>query len=193
MQGNEVEITKAHVEQAILRYEKGDRPFHYTASKSWFIVRKNTLYPLKYIYALTINKEPSTFHTSVAMAVLQKIRIELIHSPQNENEKFHNRVCNSIDNTVERRSRLKTADKFPKQKVTEVFVFDRNPDVVAEILVRANGYCEECGERAPFQRRKDGSPYLEVHHKIHLSNGGVDTVKNAEALCPNCHRKKHFG
>lgn len=33
----------------------------------------------------------------------------------------------------------------------------------------------------------------EVHHKVPLSAGGDDTVENAIALCPNCHRKAHFG
>ena len=32
-----------------------------------------------------------------------------------------------------------------------------------------------------------------VRNKIFLSNDGEDTVENAEALCPNCHREKHYG
>lgn len=76
---------------------------------------------------------------------------------------------------------------------TIVTVFKRNPDVVAEVLIRAKGKCESCGKPAPFKRRKDDKPYLEVHHKVFLSNGGDDTVENAEALCPNCHKEKHFG
>ena len=41
--------------------------------------------------------------------------------------------------------------------------------------------------------QRDGTPYLEVHHKIPLAKDGEDTIENAEALCPNCHREKHFG
>ncbi|MFX5176317.1 HNH endonuclease, partial [Acinetobacter baumannii] len=54
-------------------------------------------------------------------------------------------------------------------------------------------HCECCGSLAPFSRRRDGSPYLEVHHKRPLSKGGDDTVENAVALCPNCHRFEHHG
>lgn len=81
-------------------------------------------------------------------------------------------------------------------------VYPRNPDVVAEVLDRAKGFCECCKKPAPFNRKekqnKDNpeyksEPYLEVHHKIFLSQGGGDTVENAEALCPNCHREKHYG
>nr|WP_246290727.1 HNH endonuclease signature motif containing protein [Paraburkholderia fynbosensis] len=71
--------------------------------------------------------------------------------------------------------------------------FRRNPDVVAEALFRAAGTCEGCGSVAPFIRRADGSPYLEVHHRLPLAMGGEDTISNAVALCPNCHRAAHHG
>jgi 5-methylcytosine-specific restriction protein A len=32
-----------------------------------------------------------------------------------------------------------------------------------------------------------------VHHLIRLADGGDDTVDNAVAACPNCHRQRHFG
>ncbi|AOY76703.1 PIN domain-containing protein [Clostridium formicaceticum] len=34
-------------------------------------------------------------------------------------------------------------------------------------------------------------PYLEIHHKIPLSEGGQDVIDNIIVLCPNCHRKIH--
>ncbi|MHC1750389.1 MAG: HNH endonuclease [Cellulosilyticaceae bacterium] len=53
--------------------------------------------------------------------------------------------------------------------------------------------CERCGATAPFIRASDGTPYLEVHHKIRLADGGEDTVENAMTVCPNCHRELHLG
>jgi 5-methylcytosine-specific restriction protein A len=35
-------------------------------------------------------------------------------------------------------------------------------------------------------------PFLEEHHIEWLSKGGEDTIDNAVALCPNCHRKMHI-
>jgi hypothetical protein len=94
-----------------------------------------------------------------------------------------------------RRERLRNAPKKPNQRSVTTTVFERNPDVVAEVLERAKGICEheQCRKPAPFRRASDNSPYLEVHHKIPLAQGGDDTVENAIALCPNCHRKAHFG
>lgn len=97
------------------------------------------------------------------------------------------------DSSTERQQRLQNAAKLPAKvkAITEVFL--RNSDVVAEVLYRAQGKCEHCHQPAPFLRKKNGSPYLEVHHKKQLANGGEDTVENALALCPNCHRELHFG
>lgn len=93
----------------------------------------------------------------------------------------------------ERQKRLRTSNKIPKRTPVVLFAFERNPDVVAEVLLRANGICERCSTAAPFLRRKDSTPYLEVHHVVQLSCGGEDTVENATALCPNCHRELHYG
>lgn len=66
----------------------------------------------------------------------------------------------------------------------------RDPLVRAYVLHLANGICELCEQRAPFQD-SDGDWYLEVHHVKQLAHGGPDTTENAVALCPNCHRAVH--
>jgi 5-methylcytosine-specific restriction protein A len=93
----------------------------------------------------------------------------------------------------DRQQRLAVAPRVPERFAVIASVFERNPDVIAEVLLRANGTCEKCHRVAPFARRSDGTPYLEVHHWKPLSEGGEDTVENAGALCPNCHREAHFG
>lgn len=93
----------------------------------------------------------------------------------------------------ERRERLTTADPVPEQIFIMTRAFRRNQDVVAEVLLRANGQCEACRQPAPFRRAKDGTPFLEVHHVMTLAQGGLDTVENAIAVCPNCHRQQHYG
>ena len=126
-----------------------------------------------------------------------------ICNPDPKNDSFGNlesyfsyleaEILRSCVDSNGRKTRLKTAPTIPESFITTTTIFYRNPDVIAEVLARANGYCEECEAAAPFNRANDGSPYLEVHHNVPLSKGGEDTVKNAFALCPNCHRKAHFG
>ncbi|EGR2355526.1 HNH endonuclease [Vibrio alginolyticus] len=113
---------------------------------------------------------------------------------QQEFEKFAQLVAEASKvNASIRKDRLSSYDGVAKSKVVETIVYSRSPEVVAETLERANGVCEKCGEDAPFNRKSDGSPYLEVHHIIPLSQSGLDLLSNTIALCPNCHRQAHFG
>lgn len=109
-------------------------------------------------------------------------------------QSFDEHVAESLrDSSAARRQRLARADHVPRRVAVTSYVFARNPDVVAEVLVRAAGVCERCRKLAPFLRRADKTPYLEVHHRVQLARDGEDTVENAIALCPNCHREEHFG
>lgn len=107
---------------------------------------------------------------------------------------FENEVNESLDDSSENRQR-RLASRSTKSKVVYRLVQDyrRDPDVVAEALYRAEGFCEKCKEKAPFIKRSNGEPYLEVHHIIPLSQGGLDSLENVISLCPNCHREIHFG
>lgn len=71
--------------------------------------------------------------------------------------------------------------------------FNRNPYVAEYAKRRAKGVCYDCRQLAPFRTRQTGEPYLEVHHILSLAEGGLDTPENVVALCPNCHRKRHYG
>jgi predicted HNH restriction endonuclease len=97
------------------------------------------------------------------------------------------------DGAAARRARLELASPKPAVRFVTTRVFVRNPDVVAEVQHRAQGRCERCYSEAPFNSRATGKPYLEVHHRIPLADNGDDTVENAIALCPNCHRYCHHG
>ena len=109
-------------------------------------------------------------------------------------EELDDAVSQSLsDDDESRKLRLESAAKLPEKVQTISSNFRRNPDVVAEVLKRASGKCELCQQDAPFIKASNGSPYLEVHHWISLSKRGEDTINNAGALCPNCHKQAHFG
>lgn len=97
------------------------------------------------------------------------------------------------DSTAARDKRLEKAPRIPTKRIVSVVAFVRNPDVVAATLLRADGSCERCKRAAPFVRRRDKTPYLEVHHITQLADHREDAVENAQALCPNCHRELHYG
>jgi 5-methylcytosine-specific restriction protein A len=70
-------------------------------------------------------------------------------------------------------------------------VYLRSTQVRRAVLSRASGVCEYCGE-AGFSM-ETGAIYLETHHVMQLSEGGPDVEWNVVALCPNDHRRAHYG
>ncbi len=187
-------ISSASVKAAIRRYESGERPFRFAQPRAWYLLApKGRAYPLKYIYALAIGKAPSTFNTSDAIRELPRLGFEIKREPKNLEAEFRQRVASAMKDPKARAARLSKAKRLPRLVIREVVTYERNPDVVAEVLVRSKGRCEKCKSSAPFRKRSNGSPYLEVHHIKQLAHGGEDTVANAIAVCPNCHREAHHG
>ncbi len=184
------------IERGISRYERGDRPWRQTLNRvDWFIVHNEQLYPLKYTFALATDVPVADYTTDQMKAAMSHLNLTYhsLKAHLDNIQDFDAQVKRSLADDAGRASRLATASTIPKLTYTFHLTFQRNPDVVAEVLLRANGHCECCKARSPFLRDSDGSPYLEVHHVIFLAEGGNDTVANAEALCPNCHRRKHHG
>lgn len=81
----------------------------------------------------------------------------------------------------------------PPKRTRMINDFVRDPYIVAAALSRAGDRCEmpKCGSE--LFDRDDNRPYLEVHHILPLGEGGDDTLENAAAICPSCHRELHYG
>jgi hypothetical protein len=85
---------------------------------------------------------------------------------------------------------LSARSVIPAKKVTANYRA-RSLAIRLYVVSRANGKCENCGKPAPFCRA-DGSPYLEPHHTVRLSDDGPDHPARVIGLCPNCHRRAHY-
>jgi len=131
------------------------------------------------------NADPSS---SISFGIIKGISFEVAEQELADSAAESLRLS-----SFERQNRLSTAEKLPRKMLVRVSIFVRNPDVIAEGQVRAKGIREFCKTEAPFRRATDGSPYLEVHHKVRLADGGEDTVSHALAWCRNCHRRVHYG
>jgi hypothetical protein len=110
---------------------------------------------------------------------------------QSTEEAVGHLITRAAPHTVMYLARLATGKPARRQVTREDFV--RNPFVVGAAKIRADGRCEMPGCRRPLFAREDNTRYLEVHHVVPLSEGGEDTLANAAALCPHCHRELHFG
>lgn len=75
-----------------------------------------------------------------------------------------------------------------RQRIADAFV--RSAEVRRQVLRRAGGLCERCGQ--PGFVTASGGTYLETHHVIPLCEEGADAVSNVVALCPDDHRRAHY-
>ncbi|PFI17576.1 HNH endonuclease [Bacillus cereus] len=91
----------------------------------------------------------------------------------------------------ELKERAKKAAPSSNKRYTKTETYQRNEFVAELSKRRANGICELCEQKAPFEDKK-GNPYLESHHVIWLSEGGKDTIYNTVGVCANCHRRLHI-
>lgn len=84
-------------------------------------------------------------------------------------------------------------DQFSVQARREKtqWVVNRSATIRRNVLERAAGHCEYCG-RAGFLM-PSGQVYLETHHVVPLCEDGPDQECNVVALCPEDHRRAHFG
>ena len=118
-------------------------------------------------------------------------KVDLIQGDTLESEKmiFEAEVSRILQNLPNKKPE---GAKEPKRKKTAVEQITRDSHVHAWVLKNSNGKCECCSKPAPFSK-EDGKQYLEIHHIKRLADGGSDTVQNAIAVCPNCHRELHYG
>lgn len=89
----------------------------------------------------------------------------------------------------------KAASKDPVRDTSDAGTgsrYQRAPEIREFVIARADGVCEACGEPAPF-KDKNGDPYLESHHVDELGKGGEDHPAKVVALCPECHKRVHYG
>ena len=75
--------------------------------------------------------------------------------------------------------------------------FKRNQDTAKKSIQLANYKCDLDESHSSFIS-KNGKAYMEAHHLIPLSTQeyfdySLDVDANIICLCPNCHRKLHYG
>ncbi|MFN3166141.1 MAG: HNH endonuclease [Phycisphaeraceae bacterium] len=194
--GIPIEIIRRSVSELI-----SGEPFNYPDSTDFDVVlREHALPPKKVIgYAGLLHYDAplfsENFSAGISSPCFNKIEAAGYEIRAKEIQIESDPVEQAFRVEVERFRRAgfgstPTGNKQPRQFAHQTASYVRDPAVVAFVELRAGGVCELCGAPAPFNR-PDGTPFLEVHHIRFLSEDGPDTVDNAAALCPNCHRACH--
>ena len=172
----------------------------------WFAAFRKTEFQSRGLVEIKASQKFSEIQASETVAGLEALALLALEEAEHDDTEGNVFDLADVDDQLaddiaesqtltdsERAARLARASPFPVRIEVYTTAFLRNAHVIVEVLKRANGICELCKQKAPFLKRRDGTPYLEVHHWKRLSDGGEDTIENAAALCPNCHREAHYG
>lgn len=74
--------------------------------------------------------------------------------------------------------------KLPPEKVAQWPKSEAVKAIRQQVVDRANGECEFCGDRVVAARG-------EMHEVVFRSQGGEVSVANSVFICGKCHRKEH--
>ena len=108
------------------------------------------------------------------------------------NKEFEDAVKKEKSKSIDKLKKdAKKKASMPTVSNVQTRIYHRDPTIAAYVKKRANGCCQLCGQKAPFDDQ-NGDPYLECHHIDWLSKGGMDSAENCVVLCPNCHRRMHI-
>ena len=155
---------------------------------------------ISYIFSLQGRKwvqglKPLSNVGNFRLVEIEKILSGLENRPADDNIELQNEILDALKSIPTKTNNIANkpgGNKKPIARISSATAYKRDVDVAKWILINAKGKCECCRKNAPFERG-DGSPYLEVHHLRRLADKGSDTITNAIAVCPNCHRALHYG
>jgi len=193
-------IEVKHILKAAQKWDKEGTFENFRQSLSYDVIIEGKPYPPKAIcsiaHMLATGKAVNSIDFAGAKDGIWHKRLKELGFnivPKYNETVFQHAVYMSLNSSREKRIAEinKQYDAPPKTITIQVIRYIRNPHVVAERLFLAEGNCENCKKPAPFLRSSNQTPFLEVHHKIPLSQGGYDILENTVALCPNCHREMH--
>lgn len=174
-------VKKRYYEELSARYGRSAKAFEYRMQNISYVL---TLMGRDWISGL---KPAANVGVNIAARIEQFIH-ELEQQPYSPAVAFEIVVREGRGKRIAR----PTGQRSPRSTPRTVVQFERDPAVKTWVLDEAEGVCECCEQPAPF-RNTDDQPFLEVHHVRKLAEGGSDTITNAVALCPNCHRALHYG
>jgi 5-methylcytosine-specific restriction endonuclease McrA len=89
-------------------------------------------------------------------------------------------------------SRAKRSRRKPIIQQTTSATYSRDSSIIAFVHRRSEYKCEMPGCDYVGFRKTNGGQYIETHHITPLAVGGDDSIDNAAALCPTCHRIMHY-
>lgn len=123
----------------------------------------------------------------------------------NENEEkldfemdFQSNLFRDDQLSVEKPIAQKHKEKPKIKQVNNLLSYVRDPYQAYLIKEKSEWLCDYDSTHITFINKSNNKQYVEAHHLIPMSYQGeyeysIDILSNLVSLCPNCHKKIHYG
>jgi HNH endonuclease len=161
-------------------------------SKTTWLIYKNRPYPVKSIfYSAEVPYTGSGNRvTHDARNKLRKLDFHVVEEIEKSGLKEYIESLGGSRFVIDDIDPVYIGNDDPEYRKRMAGSYLRDAKVREQVLQRADGFCEECGQLG--FRTRGGKPYLETHHVIALSEQGPDRPHNVIALCATDHRRAHY-
>lgn len=209
-----IPISAADVKSAIRCFDAGVRPYPFAQPRIWYLVTsKGRAYPLKYIYAMAIGRQPGTFHTSEPRRVIQGLGFKIKPLPKNlevESTRGYSASAKSGQYFPDEIPCPETVIEGAKQTVV-VNKYERNLAARIKCIEKRGVSCAACHFNFEQTYGSRGAGYIHVHHLKPLGEIGQELqTRSRERLATslsqlsrhappnsssniNCRTKNHHG
>lgn len=145
------------------------------------------------------NQETNRFYSATFAAF--KRYINTIVKEEIE-EKIDQDLNNNLQqrqlNLNEKKLVNKPTKKKKKQYIKGILTYPRNELEMLKAKINSNWQCEISSSHKTFINAQLNKPFVEGHHLIPMHvqdefDNTIDFADNIVTLCPNCHRKIHYG
>lgn len=120
---------------------------------------------------------------------------EYMDTPREEDIEFINKKLDDYKEASKEEKIRKLSEEIergPSSNKRRLYLaIARNYYLSTRVKEHRKYICQWCGIK-PFEKGA-GWFYVEAHHMHELGEGGKDVIENIVCLCPNCHRKIHYG
>ena len=145
------------------------------------------------------NKETDHFYSATFSAFKRYVKVVVKSEVEEQiDDDLNNFLQQGIINIEGKKLVNKPTKRKSKQNIKGTFTYPRSELEMMRAKVNSNWECEVSASHKTFINEKLNKPFVEGHHLIPMSaqeqfENTIDFADNIVTLCPNCHRKIHYG
>lgn len=148
---------------------------------------------------LEFNQKTNRFYSASFSAFKRYVKtLAEATAEEQSDQDINNYLQQRLVNIEEDKLVKKPTKRKSKHKIKDIYTYPRSELEMMKAKVNSNWECEISTSHKTFINEQLNKPFVEGHHLIPMFAQNqfeytIDFADNIVTLCPNCHRKIHYG